>query len=190
MPYDPRALEARLRTLLAADEVSRFEDMEIRGARRGTTLTAALGLLGVDGTGLMLLDEHEVLRVVGVSDYASEVLEFAQERINEGPGVDCVRTGRPVAVADLAAGQTYPELWRFVLSTGEAGRVVVFRAVMSVPVVTGEQVVGTLNVMSAGARQWTYAAVIAALLRLGLAVQERFTYPPYDEPYDEDERDA
>jgi GAF domain-containing protein len=178
-----------------ADEVSRSEDVEVLGARLGATLTAALSLLGVDGTGLMLLDEHEVLRVVGVSDHASGVLELAQERIDEGPGVDCVRTGRTVAVDDLAAGRTYPRLWRFILNTVEAGRAVAFRAVMSVPVVTGDDVVGTLNVMCAGARQWTpeqreaaeaYAAVIAGLLRLGLAVQERSAFPRYDE----DDRDA
>jgi GAF domain-containing protein len=190
VPYDPRALEARLRALLVAGEASRSEHMEILGARLGATLTAAPSLLGVDGAGLMLLDEHEVLRVVGVSDSASGVLELAQEGIQEGTGLDCVRTGRPVSVVDFAARRTYPRLWRCLLSTVGPGRPVPFRAVMSVPVIAGEDVVGTLDVMSSGVRHWSreqieaaeaYAAVIAGLLRLGLAVPERSASPPYDE---------
>jgi GAF domain-containing protein len=106
-------------------------------------------------------------------------LEYAQERVGAGPGIDCVRTGRSVAVGDLADDHPYPRLWDFL--TAEKSQVP-FRAVLSVPVVVGDEVAGTFNVMSTGPWQWksgqaeaveAYAAVIAVLLRLGVAAQQR-----------------
>jgi hypothetical protein len=81
--------------------------------RLGEVLGAATQVLGVDSVGLMLLDEHDALRVVGTTDAASAALEAAQLQLHRGPAIDCVRSGRRIAVAGLAASAGYAAVWQW-----------------------------------------------------------------------------
>ena len=58
-------------------------------------------LLAADAAGIMLVDPHGRLRVVASSSEECGWTELVQIRADEGPCVDCVRTGRPVTVTDL-----------------------------------------------------------------------------------------
>jgi hypothetical protein len=60
-------------------------------------------LLGVSAAGLLLADPRGELRVVAASSEAARLLELFQLQNDQGPCLDCFRSGRPVAAADLAA---------------------------------------------------------------------------------------
>ena len=71
--------------------------------------TRSVELLDVSAAGLLLADPRGELRVVAASSEAARVLELFQLQSDEGPCLDCFRTGRPVTATDLAGpGQLWP----------------------------------------------------------------------------------
>src|ERR1700683_2394276 len=96
-------------------------------------------LLDVSAAGLLLADPRGELRVVAASSEAARLLELFQIQNDEGPCLDCFRSGQPVQAADLAAG---PPRWpRLPPAAGRAG----FAAVQALPMRLREQVIGALN---------------------------------------------
>src|SRR5690349_22739166 len=76
-------------------------------------------LLDVSAAGLLLADPRGELRVVAASSEAARLLELFQLQNDQGPCLDCFRTGRPVAAGDLAAAAaTWP---RFAPAAQRAG---------------------------------------------------------------------
>jgi transcriptional regulator with GAF, ATPase, and Fis domain len=100
-------------------------------------------LLDVSAAGLLLADPRGELRVVAASSEAARLLELFQLQSDQGPCLDCFRTGRPVTAADLAAEtQRWP---RFASAAQQAG----FAAVQALPMRLREQVIGALNLFRA-----------------------------------------
>ena len=102
-------------------------------------------LLDVSAAGLLLADPRGELRVVAASSEAARVLELFQLQSDQGPCLDCFRSGQPVSAADLdAEAERWP---RFAAAAQEAG----FGAVQALPMRLRDQVIGALNLFRASA---------------------------------------
>jgi GAF domain-containing protein len=177
MPVDDAAFSSSLIALLArVDLPARPSGQDVQ-ARLGEVLSAATGVLDVDSVGLMMLDDDDVLRVVGVTDDIAAALEEAQQRLGVGPGIDCVRRGESVAVHDLSGDDRYAAVGEYLRSRsdGASGGGGEAWSVLSVPVRVRGETVGTLNVLHRAPQHWddaqvraveAYGAVVAILLRL------------------------
>jgi transcriptional regulator with GAF, ATPase, and Fis domain len=118
-------------------------------------------LLDVSAAGLLLADPRGELRVVAASSEAARLLELFQIQNDQGPCLDCFRSGRPVAAADLAAAATrWP---RFAPAARQAG----FAAVQALPMRLREQVIGALNLFRADP-----GALAPADIRVGQALAD------------------
>ena len=97
-------------------------------------------LLAADAAGILLADSQRDLRVVAASQEDAEVMELLQLQADQGPCVECFRTGGPVSVADLAdAAGRWPV---FVAGLAERGA---YRSVHALPLRLRGEAIGTLN---------------------------------------------
>ena len=100
----------------------------------------SVALLAADSAGILLGDDQRRLRVVASTDERTEWMELLQLEADEGPCVDCYRTGAPVAVTDLAdATARWP---RFVAALSRRG---VSGSVHALPLRLRGRPIGTLN---------------------------------------------
>ena len=100
-------------------------------------------LLDASAAGVVLADPRGQLRVAAASSDAAEVVELFQLQNDQGPCLDCYRTGHMVSAPDLAdPGQPWPQ---FADAATRAG----FRAVQALPMRLRAQVIGALNLFRA-----------------------------------------
>ncbi len=100
---------------------------------------ACVRLLGVTAAGLLLNDQHGRLAVVASSSEETRLLEIFQLQNDQGPCLDCVRTGAAVVSGDLDADRTrWPLFASFAVDAG-------FRSVAALPLRLREQTIGGLN---------------------------------------------
>ncbi len=98
-------------------------------------------LLEVDAAGLLLADSRGALRLVAASAEQARVIELFQIQNDEGPCLDCYRTGQVVIVGDIRAEQAAARWPRFAAAATEMG----FAGVHAIPMRLRDQVIGTLN---------------------------------------------
>jgi GAF domain-containing protein len=98
----------------------------------------SVDLLDVSAAGLLLADPRGELRVVAASSEAARLLELFQLQSDQGPCLDCFRSGQPVECIDLSADPRWPQ---FAQQAGQAG----FSAVQALPMRLRDQVIGALN---------------------------------------------
>ena len=97
-------------------------------------------LLAADAAGILLIDAHSKLRVVASTNEQSDWMELMQLQSDEGPCVDCLRSGAAVSVADLDdAARRWP---RFVAALTERES---YRSVHAIPLRLRGEVIGALN---------------------------------------------
>jgi transcriptional regulator with GAF, ATPase, and Fis domain len=131
----------------------------------------SVALLGASAAGVMLADPRGELRVAAASSEAAGLIELFQLQNDQGPCLDCFRTGQPITIADLTGpGQRWP---RFAAAATGAG----FRAVEAVPMRLRDQVIGALNLFAAapgslGAGDMRIGQALADVATIGL-LQER-----------------
>lgn len=134
-------------------------------------VAACVDLLGVTAAGLLLDDQMGRLAVVASSSEETRLLEVFQLQANEGPCLDCVRTGSPVTSGDLEADRARWPL--FVPAAVAAG----FRSVAAVPLRLRGRTIGGLNLFGNRAEQvdeadQSLAQALADVATIGI-LQER-----------------
>jgi hypothetical protein len=118
-------------------------------------------LLAASAAGVVLADPRGELRIAAASSEAAELIELFQIQNDQGPCLDCFRTGRPVTAADLSGpGQPWPE---FAAAAVQAG----FRTVEALPMRLRGQIIGALNLFRTGS-----ALFEPADLRVGQALAD------------------
>lgn len=96
-------------------------------------------LLDIDTAGLLLADRQGNLHVAAASSERAMSLELFQLQREEGPCLDCYRSGEPVGVEDLSnSSDRWPQ---FAAAANEAG----IRSVNAVPLRLRDMVLGTLG---------------------------------------------
>lgn len=135
VPMTRETLLARALVELADTLVAEFDVVELltRLADR------CVEVLGGGAAGIMLAAPSGDLRVMASSSGAMRMLELFELQAQEGPCLDCFRTGQPVASHDLASTDTpWP---RFAPEAYAAG----FRSVQALPMRLRGTVIGALN---------------------------------------------
>ncbi len=133
--------------------------------------THATEMTGAAAAGLMLADLDGGLHYMGASNESARVLELFQIQHEEGPCLDCYRTGRAVTVADLTtASSRWPAFAERALASGVT-------SVHAFPMRLRDQVIGALNVFGREPRalEPDEARVVQALADLATIaiIQER-----------------
>ncbi|MFB9923870.1 GAF and ANTAR domain-containing protein [Amycolatopsis halotolerans] len=107
----------------------------------GMLAERAADLLDVDAAGVVLSDQRGGLRPTAGSSEQAELIEVFAAQTLQGPCLDCVTTGRPVAAADLAAESgRWPDFAPAAVSAG-------FRAASAVPMRLRGDVIGALTLL-------------------------------------------
>jgi GAF domain-containing protein len=99
-------------------------------------------LLAADAAGIVLADAHGRLRAVAASSEDAQLMELLQLQSDQGPCLDCVRSGSPVNVIDLtvpAAADRWPV---FAAAVADS---VAFRSVHALPLRLRGEAIGALN---------------------------------------------
>jgi GAF domain-containing protein len=130
-------------------------------------------LLEVDAAGLLLADTGGALRLVAASTEQARVAELFQIQNDEGPCLDCYRTGQAVIISDISAGPA-PARWpRFSAAARQMG----FAGVHAIPMRLRDQVIGTLNLFRTTPDGLNPAVAVAARALVDIAtigiLQER-----------------
>jgi GAF domain-containing protein len=119
---------------LADSLVSQFDLVDVLHR----LVTRVTELLSADAASILLRDAQGDVQVVA-SPEATRTLEIGQLQCGQGPGLDCLRTGRAVSVPDLDAGSARWEL--FVPMARDCG----LAAVHALPMRAREQVIGAMS---------------------------------------------
>ncbi|MGH3264409.1 MAG: ANTAR domain-containing protein [Trebonia sp.] len=110
----------------------------------------------MSAAGLMLTDQRGSLRVMASSSEKTRLLELFQLQNDDGPCLDCFRSGQSVSVLDLA-GQVHR-----VAQVRPRAQEVGFRSVHARPMRLRDQTIGALNLFHAQARALPEADLRAA----------------------------
>jgi GAF domain-containing protein len=133
-------------------------------------VAACVDLLGASAAGLLLDDQKGNLSVVASSSEETRMLEVFQLQANEGPCLDCVRTGQAVSSDDLhAEQQRWPRFAPVALDVG-------FSSVSAVPMRLRDETIGGLNLFHSngdqvGEHERKLAQALAHVATIGILQQ-------------------
>jgi GAF domain-containing protein len=145
-------LLARTFVELADTLVDDFDIVEVTQ----TLVERCVELFSATAAGLLLGDPQGTLRVLASSSDQLRVVELFEIQAQEGPCLDCYRTGQPVVNQDLArVNGRWPRFVPVALGAG-------YHSVHALPVRLRQQVLGALNLFRADAGPLDAADVLVA----------------------------
>lgn len=100
--------------------------------------TRCVELLGAAAAGILLADGEGTLRVVGASNEQAHLLELLQLQNDQGPCMDCYRTGQVVSNSNLGADSPWPEFAAVSIAAG-------YLSVCAIPMRLRDFTMGCLN---------------------------------------------
>ncbi len=126
---------ARTFVEMADTLVDDFDVVELMGL----LVERSVELLDASAAGLLLADNDEILRLMASTSEAMQLVELFQVQNDEGPCLDCYRSGEPVIADDLAAAiDRWPRFARFAVDAG-------FSSADALPLRLRGRVLGALN---------------------------------------------
>jgi GAF domain-containing protein len=173
MPIDRRSVSQELRLLLLGVDGLAGEGLPAALQR---AVEAAATVMRAHGAGVMLADQHEVLRCAAATGRSGRGLATAQERLGAGPALDSFAQEMPVSSRDVTADGRWPDLHHLI----DQAKV---RAVLCAPLSLPEgEPIGALNLHSSRVKDWevaeiaatmAYAGVVASLISIALEARLR-----------------
>ena len=106
-------------------------------------------LLGAAEVGILLADADGTLRVVASSSERMHVIELFEIQNQQGPCLDCYRTGEPVLNVSLLGTNRWPRFAPMARATG-------YRMVHALPLRHREQIIGVINIFHDTDRQLSH----------------------------------
>jgi GAF domain-containing protein len=99
-------------------------------------------LLAADAAGIVLADARGRLRAVAASSEDAQLMELLQLQSDQGPCLDCVRSGSPVNVIDLTVAAAADRWPVFAAAVADSAA---FRSVHALPLRLRGEAIGALN---------------------------------------------
>jgi GAF domain-containing protein len=160
VPIDRRSVTQELGLLLQGVDGLAGEGL---AAALQRVADAAVMVLRAQGAGVLLADEHDVLRCAAASGPPGRGLATAQERLGAGPALDSFAGDVPVTSRDVTTDRRWPDLRHLI------DRAAV-RAVLTAPLtLPGGRPIGALSLHSSRARDWEVGEVAATMAYAGVA---------------------
>ena len=161
MTSQPAAREQRVSAAFVALADTLVDDYDIIDLL-DQLVAHCVTLLAADAAGLLLADPRGELRPVAASSEDAQTMELLQLQSEEGPCLECYRSGAQVRVPDLAG---MADRWpRFTAVAAQAGA---FASVHAIPLRLRGQAIGALNLF-----HHTPGALPDADLALGQALAD------------------
>lgn len=150
MNIDDAALAESLRRL----SQPRDDDGTLTSALH-VVVAACVDLFAVDGAGILIADEQDMLTYAAATDGPGRLLEQTEAEAGEGPCTEAFVKARVVTSRDVTAeAERWPTLARVMASQP-------VRAVLGTPVVLGGVPIGTLDVYKERPHDWDDSEVAA-----------------------------
>lgn len=131
---------ARLFIELADTMIDDFDVLEFLGM----LVDRCVELLGVAAAGVVLSDQQGGIRMAAASSEQARLIEMFAVQADDGPCLDCVRSGQPVSTGDL--GTAFERWPRFAPAARAAG----FQTTHALPMRLRRNVIGALNLLDEG----------------------------------------
>ncbi|WP_214465491.1 GAF and ANTAR domain-containing protein [Microbacterium flavescens] len=157
--------EARLLDLFATLADTLTDDYDVVDLLQ-TLVESCKELLHTDDAGILLADADGDLELIASTSEATQLVEVIQLAAEDGPCIQCYRTGKPVSVVDIAASHEWPAFRSSAAAHG-------FAAIDAIPMRLRNSTIGTLNLLRSEpgaplAEDLTAAQALADVATIGI----------------------
>ncbi|MDJ0342315.1 GAF and ANTAR domain-containing protein [Streptomyces sp. H10-C2] len=143
----PMAREQRLMEIFVEVADSLIDNFDVIDFLQRLS-TRCVELLDVSAAGILLADPHGELQLIAASDEHTRLLELFALQSEQGPCIQCYRSGAPGINIDLTSRLTTTGWSRFAARACETG----FTTTHAIPLRLRRRVVGALNLFHTEAR--------------------------------------